>query len=93
MSTDLTNIGLADALEAAKDTRAYRAGMAFDVPADGVEQFTADVIRAAAPIIRRQVAEEIAQAIEAVDPVEWALAGQHAGQDAAAIARRVGDPS
>lgn len=39
---------------------------------------------------RRKVAEEIAVAIEAVDWVEWALAGQHAGRDAARIARQIG---
>ncbi len=31
--------------------------------------------------------EHIAQRIEAVDPVEWALAGQRAGRDAARIVR------
>ena len=41
--------------------------------------------------VRRQVAEEIAAAILAVNPVEWALAGQHAGQDAARIARQIGE--
>jgi hypothetical protein len=40
--------------------------------------------------IRRQVAEEIAQAIEAVEGYEWALAGQNAGVDAARIAREIG---
>ena len=38
----------------------------------------------------REYGERIAQAIEAVDPVEWALAGQDAGRDAARIARRGG---
>lgn len=54
---------------------------------------------AAAPILaaqeradeRRKTAEQIAAALEAVDPVEWALAGQHAGQDAARIARQIGE--
>lgn len=40
---------------------------------------------------RRKVAGRIAAAIEAVDPVEWALAGQHAGHDAARIARQIGE--
>lgn len=39
---------------------------------------------------RLKVAEEIASAILAVDPVEWALAGQRAGEDAARIARQIG---
>lgn len=39
------------------------------------------------PEIERQVRERIATALEAVDPVDWALAGQRAGQDAARIAR------
>lgn len=39
------------------------------------------------PEIERQVRERIAVALEAVDPAEWALAGQRAGQDAARIAR------
>ena len=34
-----------------------------------------------------EVRERIAQDIEAVDPIEWALAGQRAGEDAARIAR------
>lgn len=34
--------------------------------------------------------ERIAAALLAVDPVEWALAGAHAGSDAAQIARRGG---
>ncbi|MFI6594950.1 hypothetical protein ACIBHX_01810 [Nonomuraea sp. NPDC050536] len=41
--------------------------------------------------VRRETAEQIAAAILAVDPVEWALAGQHAGQDAARIARQIGE--
>jgi hypothetical protein len=45
------------------------------------------VIAAAAPLIAAQVREQIAQEIEAVDDVEWALAGMRAGQDAARIAR------
>ncbi|GGK61664.1 hypothetical protein Sme01_03460 [Sphaerisporangium melleum] len=39
---------------------------------------------------RRKVAKEIAQEILAVDPVEWALAGQRAGEDAVRIVRRIG---
>lgn len=38
--------------------------------------------------VEREIREQIAKEIEAVDPVDWALAGQHAGKDAAAIARR-----
>jgi hypothetical protein len=41
--------------------------------------------------VRRETAERIAAAILAVEPVEWALAGQHAGQDAARIARQIGE--
>jgi hypothetical protein len=41
--------------------------------------------------VRRETAERIAAAILAVDPVEWALAGQHAGRDAARIARQIGE--
>ncbi|MFI6296813.1 hypothetical protein ACIBEJ_34850 [Nonomuraea sp. NPDC050790] len=41
--------------------------------------------------VRRGIAERIAAALLAVDPVEWALAGQRAGQDAAAIARKIGE--
>lgn len=40
-----------------------------------------------------EVRERIAQAIEAVDPVEWALAGQDAGRQAATIARQIGGPA
>jgi hypothetical protein len=40
--------------------------------------------------VRRQVAEEIAAALEAVDAVEWVLASQNAGLDAARIAREIG---
>jgi hypothetical protein len=40
--------------------------------------------------VRTQVAEEIAAALETVDGVEWALAGHHAGLDAARIAREIG---
>ena len=37
--------------------------------------------------VRAAVRERIAQDILAVDPIEWALAGQGAGHDAARIAR------
>ena len=40
--------------------------------------------------IRAEERERIATAIEAVDPIEWALAGERAGTDAAAIARAGG---
>lgn len=45
--------------------------------------------------VRKQVAEEIAEALEGRDGVDWALAGQHAGLDAARIAREIGsrDPA
>ena len=44
--------------------------------------------------IRAQMAGEFAAALLAVDPVEWALAGQHAGADAARLIRRMsGAPS
>lgn len=45
------------------------------------------LITAALPHIERQVREQVAREIEAVDPIEWALAGQSAGADAARIAR------
>lgn len=35
----------------------------------------------------RQVREQVAQELLAVDPAEWALAGQHAGHEAARVAR------
>jgi L-alanine-DL-glutamate epimerase-like enolase superfamily enzyme len=38
---------------------------------------------------RAEVLAEAADAIEAVDPAEWALAGQHAGHDAANLIRRL----
>ena len=41
--------------------------------------------------VRAELAAEFASALLAVDPVEWALAGQHAGADAAAIVRRMAD--
>ncbi|MGH3477633.1 MAG: hypothetical protein ACRDQD_12425 [Nocardioidaceae bacterium] len=37
--------------------------------------------------VRAEERERIARALLAVDPAEWALAGQHAGEDAARIAR------
>ena len=40
-----------------------------------------------APIIEAQVRAQIGAEIETVDPIEWALAGQDAGRDAARIAR------
>lgn len=80
---------LTEALEAARGTRAYRAGTAFDVPASGVEQYTTEVIRAAAPIIRRQVAEEIAQAIASSEPATD-MPSVTATQRAISIARRIG---
>lgn len=45
-------------------------------------------LASAAPIIEQQVREQVAADLEAVDPVEWALAGQYAGRDAARIARQ-----
>lgn len=42
--------------------------------------------------VRRETAERIAAALLAVDPVEWALAGQRAGHDAAEIARSAALP-
>lgn len=41
------------------------------------------------PAIEKHVREQVAAEIEAVDPADWALAGQHAGQDAARIARGI----
>lgn len=37
--------------------------------------------------IEAMVREKVAQDLLAVDPIEWALAGQHCGLDAARIAR------
>lgn len=48
-------LDLTEAIEAAKKTRAYEAGVTFDVPAIGVALFTKLVVEAAAPIIERQV--------------------------------------
>lgn len=50
-----------------------------------------DKDRANGPIdaYRAELAEEFAAALLAVDPVEWALAGQHAGADAAKLIRRL----
>jgi hypothetical protein len=44
-------------------------------------------VAAAAPLIAAQVRARIAADLLAVDPMEWALAGMHAGEDAASIAR------
>lgn len=41
------------------------------------------------PAIEQHVREQIAADLLAVDPVDWALAGQHAGKDAARIARGI----
>ena len=62
-----------DALEAEDCNRTY-----FSFP-----EMARVAVEAAAPFI----AEHIASLLAAVDPVEWALAGRHAGQDAARIAR------
>lgn len=48
-------------------------------------------LAAVLPLYRAALAEEFAVALLAVDPVEWALAGQHAGADAAALIRRLAD--
>jgi asparagine N-glycosylation enzyme membrane subunit Stt3 len=40
------------------------------------------------PAIEQHVRATVAEELQAVDPVEWALAGQHAGTDAARIARK-----
>ncbi|MEU6709970.1 hypothetical protein ABZ897_00710 [Nonomuraea sp. NPDC046802] len=59
------------------------------------EALARTAVEAAAPRlaaqVRRETAEHIAAAILRVDTVEWALAGQRAGQDAAEIARKIGD--
>lgn len=39
------------------------------------------------PWIEAHIREQVALKLLAVDPVDWALAGQHAGKDAARIAR------
>jgi hypothetical protein len=48
-----------------------------------------DVLRVAAPLIVAAERERIATALTAVDPIEWALAGQDCGRIAADIARTV----
>lgn len=52
-------------MAAVKATREFRAGQAFDVPGDAVEKFTAAVIAAVEPLIRRdertKTAADIAQ--------------------------------
>lgn len=45
------------------------------------------VVMTAWPEIEQHIRQQIAEQIEAVDPMDWALAGQHAGKDAAAIVR------
>jgi hypothetical protein len=65
-------------------------------PGTSSYQIATIALEAAAPVLaaqaradeRRKVAEEIAAALLAVDPVEWALTGQHAGHDAARLAPR-----
>lgn len=41
------------------------------------------------PAIEQHVRKQVAADLLAVDPADWALAGQHAGQDAARIARGI----
>lgn len=47
----------------------------------------ARAIDAALPHVEHQVRQQVARAIEAVDPIEWALAGTFAGANAARIVR------
>lgn len=45
-------------------------------------------LAAVLPLIEAALRKEIARDLKAVDPVEWALAGEHAGDDAARIVRK-----
>ena len=56
---------MTEAVEAAKGTGEYLAGLPFIGTADAVEVYTKAVIRAAAPIIERAVQDRVAKAIEA----------------------------
>ncbi|WP_282203941.1 hypothetical protein [Kitasatospora fiedleri] len=51
------------------------------------EDDAAHVIAHYWPEIERHIREQVARDLLAVDPADWALAGQHAGQHAARIAR------
>ena len=86
----MSDIDLTEAVEAAFDeTLTERCLVALDDRADSSHIWTLlqEALTAALPHIARQVREQVAREIEAVDPVEWALAGQSAGADAARIAR------
>ncbi|MEV4246991.1 hypothetical protein AB0J63_26705 [Streptosporangium canum] len=77
--------GLRARIAAALWTRDYQPG-----PEASMSGYVYDLADRVAEVVgqaRREAAEHIASLIEAVDPVEWALAGQRAGQDAARIAR------
>lgn len=85
---------LTAAVEAAKAsarrTREYRAGEAFDVPADAVGQFTDGILDAALAAAAPLIGEAIAQAIEAERDKPFALVnGRISVSIAADIARKV----
>lgn len=61
---------------------AFRAALAGDVPLDEA------AIRADE---RAKTLRDGAEALRRIDPVEWALAGQHAGADAAKLLLRMAD--
>lgn len=76
---------LADAVEAAAWIPATRpVEGTFSYAVEAHTKHVAEVIRAALPAIREGLAQEIENDRE---PWEWALAGQRAGRDAAAIVR------
>lgn len=95
MADDLDYIATVDAAAQAISQRIT------GLPRHVIRQAAAYAVATALPLIeaaaradeRAKVAEDIATALLAVDPIEWALAGQSAGEDAAAIARRHAQPA
>lgn len=75
------------------DEEAARAALAAAAPILAAQERAAAIaaIHTIVAEVRQGTAERIAAALLAVDPVEWALAGQHAGEDAARIARQIGE--
>jgi hypothetical protein len=62
--------------------------MAYTAPGPRLSQNAAATLLAHYwPAIEQHVREQVAEELLAVDPVEWALAGQHAGADAAKLVR------
>lgn len=55
----------------------------------GRESLSADQAQRLLATLRTAAINEAADALLKVDPVDWALAGQHAGNDAANLLRRL----